>query len=298
MISFGKYKDRDALVVESDSLRATFLHRDGAKMTSLVDKLSKKELLLTKDGEKYKELSYNGSYVDSECSAFDDMFPTIDPYTPTSGAYKGITYPDHGETCRLDFDVREVGGKAVLSAEPKLFDVLYEKTVYPTGDGGIRIDYSIHNKKDEPFDFIWAGHVMLKGEDGMRLITPFSEDAPIETVFATEGYNPSELPRDTLLGFKAGRGAAYKFYYLDKMREGRFSVKYADGRELAFSFDEEKLPYLGVWINNGEFQNIYNIAPEPCTAPFDAPDKALLKGYSSKIGANEKFEFSIKISVK
>ena len=97
MIVHTSYKNREAFVVESGALRATFLTNDGAKMASLIDLETNRELLLTRDGESYRVLTADGSYVDSECSAFDDMFPTIDPYTPEKGAYKVITYPDHGE---------------------------------------------------------------------------------------------------------------------------------------------------------------------------------------------------------
>ena len=94
MITKGKYKDRRAIVIESAALRATILPDDGAKMASLLRLCDNRELLSVKDGEKYKVLDYTGSYVDSECSAFDDMFPTIDPYTPDAGAYSGIPYPE------------------------------------------------------------------------------------------------------------------------------------------------------------------------------------------------------------
>ena len=113
-----------------------------------------------------------------------------------------------------------------------------------------------------------------------------------------DGYKRDTLPRDTLTGFAPNTGAAYKFYYLDPMPEGFFDVRYANGRELFFRFDETKLPYFGVWLNNGEFQGIYNLAPEPCTAPFDAPDKATQKGYSSQIGAASTFRFRIAISIQ
>ena len=186
MIRLGKYKDRDAVIVESKTLRATFLPQDGAKMSSLVDIMSEKELLLTRDEEKYMPLEYDGNYVDSDCSAFDDMFPTIDPYTVPEGKYKGIEYPDHGEICRLPFDVDVDGERVVFSVRSRLFDISYKKTVYATENGEIKIDYSISNDGNEPFDFIWAGHVMLKGEDGMRLITPFDENSPKEMIFATE----------------------------------------------------------------------------------------------------------------
>ncbi len=298
MITEARYKDRRAVIVESARLRATFLPNDGAKMASLIDKKTGKELLATKDGNEYKVLTYDGSYVDSECSAYDDMFPTIDPYTPEKGEYEGVTYPDHGEVCRLPFEVSVSDRSVAFFARSRLFAVNYKKTVSVKDDGSISIDHVISNDGGEAFPFIWAGHMMLRGEDGMCLHTPFDENAPIEMIFASRGYDQDKLPRDRLIGFESGTGAAYKFYYLDKMREGRFSASYADGGELVFAFDKNKLPYLGVWLNNGEFQNIYNIAPEPCTVPFDAPHKAADRGYESSIPANGIFEFNINISMK
>ena len=186
----------------------------------------------------------------------------------------------------------------MFSTHSRLFPIHYQKTVTTTPDGAIAIDYAITNEGEEAFDCIWAGHIMLKGEDGMRLLTPFAKNAPIETVFATDGYDREDLPRDTLMGFQPNTGAAYKFYYLEPMREGFFGIHYASGKELRFWFDEKKLPYLGVWINNGEFQGIYNVAPEPCTAPFDAPDKAAQKGYFSQIPASSSFAFRITVSMQ
>ncbi len=298
MIAFARYKDRDAVVVESERLRATLLPKDGAKLVSLIDLSNEKELLLTRETETYRVLTEDGSYVDSECSAFDDMFPTIDPYTPTEGAYRGIPYPDHGECCRIPYEVAVEEGRVTFTARSHLFPIQYQKTVTVTPSGEIAIDYAITNEGDVPFDCIWAGHVMLKGEDGMRLLTPFGENDPTEMIFATDGYDPKTLPRDTLTGFLPNTGAAYKFYYLDPMREGYFGVRYRGGRELFFRFDETKLPYLGVWLNNGEFQGIYNLAPEPCTAPFDAPDKAAKRGYPSQIPGKDTFRFCITISIQ
>ena len=298
MIRNGTYKDREAILVESKSLRATLLPQDGAKMASLIDLATDKEFLAVRNSEPYRVLTYDGNYIDAECSAFDDLFPTIDPYTPKSGAYQGIPYPDHGECCRIPYQARIENGQAIFSARSRRFPICYQKIVSETPDGGILIRYSITNEGDEPFDFIWAGHVMLRGEDGMRLMTPFEPDAPAEMVFATKGYQTESLSRDMLTGFQPGKGAAYKFYYLDRMKKGFFGARYPDGKELLFRFDETILPYLGVWINNGEFQGIYNLAPEPCTAPFDSPERAAQKGYGSKIPAKSVFEFEIDISVE
>lgn len=297
MIYQGNYKNRPAIIVENKTLRAVILPQDGAKMASLVAVQKNKELLATKSGNEYKVLDYEGSYVDSECSAFDDMCPTIDPYTPDGGENAGKTYPDHGECCRLAHDVQMTADSAIFTARSRLFPITYKKTVTAKEDG-LAVTYEIENEGKEEFPFLWAGHVMLKGEDGMTLRTPFEENAPMEMVFVTLGYDQAALPKDRLMGFAPGNGAAYKFYYLEKIKEGRFSAVYANGEELTFSYDKDKLPYLGVWLNNGEFQNLYNIAPEPCNIPFDSPEKAKLKGYTASIPAKEKFKMTIDISYK
>ena len=297
MIAKTTYKGRAAIVVESQRLRATVLCDDGAKLASLVDLTDGKELLLTRDTKTYRVLTYNGSYVDSECSGFDDMFPTIDPYTPTEGAYKDIPYLDHGEICRIPHNAELTENAVCLTSHCARLPISYQKTLSVAKDGGLNIHYKITNEGCAPFPYVWAGHIMLCGEDGMQLFTPYKKDAPIEMMFATKGSSPKDLPRDTLSGFDAYRGTAYKFYYLDPISEGQFGIRYSDGRTLRFEYDKQKLPYLGVWINNGEFQGIYNIAPEPCTAPFDSPDRAAKRGYASLIAPNCSFEFTIHISM-
>ena len=294
MISYGKYKNRIAVIVENKTLRAVILPKDGAKLASLIAVEEDKELLVTKGGEDYKVLTYEGSYVDSECSAFDDMCPTIDPYTPDCGENAGKTYPDHGECCRLEYEVQLEGEIVLLTAHSRLFPLTYKKKV-ESKDAGISLTYEVENHGKEEFPFLWAGHIMLKGEDDMELRTPFASDAPIEMMFATSGYDQNTLPKNRLSGFLPGKGAAYKFYYLEPIKEGRFSAVYADGKELIFAYDKEKLPYLGVWLNNGEFQNLYNIAPEPCNIPFDSPHKAKMRGYTASIPAKGKFEIKMDV---
>lgn len=298
MIRIDTYKDRPCTVVESDKLCATFLHEDGAKLTSLVCVSDGRELMATKAGKRYKRLAYDGSYVASECSAFDDMFPTIDPYVPADGIYRGIEYPDHGETCRIPYKV-SIGndGEAIFSSHSLRFGISYEKIACVAENGGIDVTYRIKNESGEDFPFVWAGHIMLAGEDGMRLVTPYDEKSNIEMIFM-DGKRPQDpIPRDSLIGFSAGEGAAYKFYYTEPITSDGFSITYADGRALSFEYDREKLPYFGVWLNNGTFQESYTITPEPCSVPFDAPDKAAKRGYGSVIAAYDTLEFTIHIKL-
>lgn len=297
MIKQVKFKDREALSVENGVLKAVFLPDDGAKMASLVRLSDGKELLAVKPTPLYQVLTYDGDYVSSECSGFDDMCPTIDPYTPKSGAYEGISYPDHGESCRMPHRLSVEDDQAVFSARSRLFPIRYEKRVYAEGESLI-LAYDVENFGDHPFEFLWAGHIMLKGEDGMEILTPFDADAHTEMMFAPRGADVEKLPKDRLMGFVPGAGAAYKFYYTEKMAQGRFGVKYSDGSALLFEVDEKKLPYLGIWLNNGEFQDSYTVTPEPCTLPADAPDRGAKRGIHSVISPHDSFSFEIKITLK
>jgi len=297
MIQFSRYKDRPAVLLESKTLKAVFLPEDGAKLASLIRRADGKELMAVKSGENYRVLRYDGSYVDAECSAFDDMFPTVDPYVPQDGVYRGVEYPDHGEMCRIPYAVSISDNTVTFSAHSPRFAISYEKTVTVADDGALDIRYRFFNEGKDPFDFLFAGHIMLRGEDGARLLTPFSQETPIEMIFA-DGDVSKSMPRDRLMGFAPAKGAAYKFYYLEPMKEGFFGLSYPNGDMLSFRFDPEKLPYLGVWLNNGYFQNIYSIAPEPCTVPFDAPDKAAARGYRSVIPPESAFECSIRIALE
>lgn len=296
MICLSYYKDRPAYTVETDMLAAVILPEDGAKIASLRRKADGKELLATKPGDTYKPLTSTGSYVDSECSGFDDMFPTVDPDSPVGNTYG--TYPDHGECCRLAYRAAVREDSLVLSARSCVFPVTYEKVVRAEASGAISMSYQIQNRSDAPFPFLWAGHIMLAGEDGMKVLTPFGDQTPTEMMFAEPvPASASQLPYDRLMQHKPGIGATYKFYYLEPMPEGVFGVRYPDGSKLTFTVDPQKLPYLGVWLNNGAFQDGYSITPEPCSVPFDAPSRAAQRGYHSLIPASDAITFTIQIQL-
>ncbi len=290
MIKSVSYKDRPALKVSSGRLTATVLPEDGGKIASLVT-CDGRELLTQRPGETYKRLSLTAPYIDAECSGFDDMFPTCDPWGPETGPSAGVVAPDHGETCRLSYRAEAAPDVLRLTADSVLFPVSYEKTFTASGRG-ISVAYSFKNRGNEPFPFLWAGHCMLAGEDGMRLFHPYPEGTPVEEMFCTPGYDFGTLPRDRMSGYRPGTGAAYKYYFLDPMPDGLFGVRYPDGT-FSFRVEKEKVPYLGIWINNGEFQSLYNLAIEAATVPLDAPDRAAAAGYRGEIPPGGNFTFTL-----
>ena len=298
-ITPSTYKDRPALQVATKTLTALILPEDGGKLASVRSNRDGFEFLCQNPALDYARLAYDGSYIDSECASWDDMFPTIDPYTPEAGEYAGVTYPDHGEVCRLPLTVTFEGESAVLSCTSRLFAVDFEKKITPEADGALALTYTIRNHGREDFPYIWAAHCMLVGTDDLRVETPYSADAPVSYTFGPEDRDT--LPRDRMLGRDSDRTVSYKFYYEEPTDGGFLRAVYTESGH-AFEMDYRDsatvLPYVGLWINNGNFKGYRNFALECASAPFDAPHKALERGYCSVLPAGEVLTFTVRVRVE
>ena len=88
-----------------------------------------------------------------------------------------------------------------------------------------------------------------------------------------------------------------KYYFKNKLSDGWCAVRYPDGTVFGLSFPEQKVPYLGILHNPGGWRDIYNIFLEPCTAPFDRPDVANLRGQGSVVKAHSIYEWHLNITV-
>lgn len=289
MIEHTYYKDRPALQVSAPKLTALFLPEDGGKLVSLKD--GTRELLQQREGAAYRRLLPESDYVNAECSGFDDMFPTIDPYTPTSGALAGIPYPDHGEVCRYPMQYQTDGQTLRFSFASVRFPVTFCKQISISPQGGLAIDYEITNHGEQPFECLWAAHCMLNAAPDAQIVTPYSENAPIRTMFGSQLSRVQTQPRQS-------NGESYKFYYTEPIPEGYCGYRYADGKTLMLRYPKETVKYLGVWLNNGSFEGMYNIALEPCTAPYDRPDAAAKAGCACVIPPQEKLCFRLCIELE
>jgi hypothetical protein len=74
-ISNIKYKNANAVLMESDSLAVTIIPESGAKIQSIYDKDRQKEFLYQSEGEKFHRSSYDSRFEDGDFSGFDEVFP-------------------------------------------------------------------------------------------------------------------------------------------------------------------------------------------------------------------------------
>ncbi len=285
MIKNTFYKDRPAVEISCDEFSAVFLPQDGAKLASFKTK-NGEELLAQATGDKYKRLSLETDYEKSECSAFDDMFPTIDPCV-----INGMKYLDHGEVCRREHSMEITNNAVTFSCNLPTLNIFYKKTAYAK-NGALYVKYTIENNNDFDFPYVWAGHIMFKGEKGAYAVSNFPLDAPKTFLSGNPDKNAPHILPD--IGNKH-----YKYYYNQSLSPLKCGMVYPKSQtEVTVEFDNDTVKYLGFWVNPGDLNGMYNLAVEPCTALFDDPINAEKANAASYIKANSETTFTLKIYYK
>jgi hypothetical protein len=67
----------------------------------------------------------------------------------------------------------------------------------------------------------------------------------------------------------------FKYFSLDDLDEGFAILHDPKSREtIAMVWPVDQVRYFGMWVNEGAWKGQFNVAPEPCTAPFDRWDLA------------------------
>ena len=285
MIQACTYKNRPAIALCDGTVCATFLPEDGGKLVSL--RAGDRELLAQREGESYRRLHAETSYVEAECSAFDDMFPTIDPCV-----IDGKRYLDHGEVSRRAWEATLADDALTLCCSLQEIDAVFSKSV-TLKEGVLTLRYRMENRTSAPLPCLWAGHIMLVGEEGAWVESPYTATDSITQCFG------QPLSRESAHVLPAvGATGEYKFYYDDARTPMQCTVCYPSGGRVHFDFEGDVIRYLALWLNPGQLNGMYNLAVEPCSAPYDDPLRAnaAQKGFS--LPPNGSAEFTLKITAE
>jgi hypothetical protein len=311
------YKNVESTLIENNNLAIQILPKTGAKIASIYSKKHDYEFLVQAPGKKYRKQGYDGTYVLGECSGFDDMFPTIDRCYYGDFPWEGTPLPDHGEVWSLEWDeiVRE--NELYLTVHGVRLPYRLEKRITFPDDDTLRIEYRLVNLSSFPLSFLWAAHIMINIEEPTRLLLPDSVRKGV-TVFSKSGRiggyggefdwpagRPGVSPAGTQLDISRSDAVEdmEKYYLKDKLKDGKCLLKYPDGKRFELSFSAETVPYLGIlmnengWNNDGEWDSLYNIFLEPCTASFDRIDAAKLRNQCSIVPGKSEYCWYISIKV-
>ena len=286
-ITEATYKGERAVQVESPALQVVIVPGRGGKTASLLHKKTGREYLDQLPGTAFRQAAYGAPYDSGEHSGFDDMFPTISECYCDVDPWAGTKMPDHGEVWSLPWKCEIAGAEVHLAVHGARFPYILKKTISFEGENTILINYSAQNLSAYAFPAMWAAHPLFNVTPSTRIILPESARNIINTVAgpALGGYGgrfgfPKATTADgrewdlSRVGPNDGR-YFFKYFFLDTLAEGFALLHDSETREtMGMAWPIEQVPYLGMWVNEGAWAGMYDVAPEPCTAPFDRWDTA------------------------
>lgn len=312
MLSQSHYKGIKSIVLENDLIRAEFLPEYGSKLASLKSKKTGKEFLFQSDLEKLSIPKYASPFSQYDSSGFDEVFPSIDKCPYPEGSRKNIEIPDHGEVWALSWEHEVVGEKIKFWVESPHLKYRFEKTVV-INENTLEFIYKVVNLENEDFKFIWTPHSLLSCDENIKVIVPERMNKIMSVEHSTEHLGSWGTIHDYPLtkSFKTGNiidmskvesikaNNCEKFYFLDKMKKGDVcGIEYSSGEKILYSYDIDKIPYLGIWKTQGGYRGHYNIALEPCTGIYDDLYLANKIKKVSSVDKNSEFEWNFNITIE
>lgn len=280
-IKSGFYKGTNCSFIENSQIRVTVLPQIGGKIASLIYKPQNFEVLFQPTEGMYFLPQYGGDFASFDTSGADEMFPTIDSCLYPYKEYPGVKCPDHGELWSIPWTVTTEGDSLISKVKGVAFPYLFVRTI-DLEDNVIHLRYQVTNLGEKPFYGLWAFHGLIACDPWTRLILPETEkvinvhDSKTLGKADTRHNFPITLDQDgneynlsTI--FPKSRGKTEKFYLEGSVSKGEAALSLNSGQLLyKLIFPREKVPYLGVWINEGGFKGEYNCALEPSTGYYDS----------------------------
>ena len=307
----SKYKNQNAITLESDVLKAQFIPKIGSKMCSFIYKPLDIELLIQRENKKYKLEPYGGNYLKGECSGFDEMFPSIDECYYEDYPWEGTKIPDHGEVWSIPWSYKIEDNKLIMEVCGVRFPYKLKKIISIQENNILKIEYKLLNLSNFNFKFMWAAHPMFVLEEDSEIILPNGVKKIITDLsfngrlgkygdeYSWPSFIDKEGSKQILNIIRPKSSKSYEKYFIKgKLPQGWCSLKYAKSNMiLTISFPVDKVPYLSILSNEGGWDNLYNIFIEPCTASFDRLDVAKLRNEYSSIEANSEFSWYLNLTL-
>ncbi|QPC45539.1 DUF5107 domain-containing protein [Mangrovibacillus cuniculi] len=279
-MKYETFKGIEAVVLENEAVKCTFLPSYGGKLASFYDKRNEYEWLFQAEEENLRIPEYGSDFSLYDSSGFDEVFPSIDEtFHPTTGEI----VPDHGEVWALPWEVEEVDHGLQFTVKSSVFPYELIRTV-TLEEEGLQFDYRAVNNGPLSFPFIWTPHCLLNMNEYTKIEVPSGLEEVITVEHGTKHLGEwgtrhtypftkslstgEEMDLSKVAPIESG--TCEKFYFTKPLPEGWCAVKQHDlGTTLRYEFPHEKIPYLGVWKTEGGYRGHYNMALEPCTGIYD-----------------------------
>jgi hypothetical protein len=309
-ISKIKYKNINALLMESDQLAVTIIPESGSKIQSIFDKIHQRELLYQSERTEFRKARYASKFENGDFSGFDEVFPSIDECFYPSWPWKGTPIPDHGEVWALPWDYEVKDNLISMHVNGVRFPYSIEKKMEFIKGNCFRMSYEVTNYSNFDFECIWSPHPFFVCDENTMVVLPPSVKQVISTCSLENklgdygAIHPWPVTRDPsgerydisdVLNPKYA-GKCEKFYTVNQPPEGWCALHNTrTGETIGLSYPVDKLPYLGVW--EGIINDQYITALEPVTGAFDRLDASKLWNKTGVIKAKSTDNWYLNLTI-
>lgn len=306
------WHDQPAWMLENAGLRVVTVPSMGAKIVSLFNKQVDHEWLIGPADRPFRPVPYGASFIEHDMSGWDEMYPTIVacPY-PEGGPFVGAALPDHGEVWALPWTLASVDGNQItLEVQGKALPYRLTRTLSLPDTHSLQLDYAVTNTGDAPFMGLWAAHPQFTASAATQIRLP----PDVDTVVAVQAIG-DWAPIGAQLDWPQATSPDGLPIHLDRVtsavaRQSRkvytqphqpipwaMLVETGANHWLRMAWDPGQLPYLGIWVDEGQYNPALTIALEPSNGYYDSLEWAHENARIPVIKPGEHLTWSVTITL-
>jgi Domain of unknown function (DUF5107) len=296
-ITEEKLHSLKVLNLDSESILVSILPEVGAKLLTVVDKQSGKNLLWQNPRVRPQRFPIDANFDNYWCGGWDDAFPTADACD-----YGGESFPNLGELRSLEWNIEavqsnETSAQVILSAFGPISPVIATKTV-TLRDDTVSIRFQLRNLGPLPLDFLWGTHPAFNINVGTRLRIP-AKTGIVSLASDPSLGTPGEVyPWPTLNGLDMSRvqsadAGVFCGHYATDLEDGWFAVE-DDTQGIVFQFPLEDCPHLWLWLVYGGWRGYHHAIVEPWTGYPVNLASAVKEGRHRRLGVGATFDATVR----
>ncbi|HNV05845.1 MAG TPA: hypothetical protein PKH64_06975 [Petrotogaceae bacterium] len=275
----GSYQEFDSIFIENNHIKMTIIPEIGGKIASIIYKPQAFEILF-QPSEPYRMPIYGDSFEKYDTSGIDEMFPNIDISDYPYGISNMVTLKDHGELWSVPWGASIDRSRVITQVAGTELEYSFKRIV-EVKNNQIFLDYVVTNNSKKSILGIWAFHGLLACDEMTQIFLPTDKVINVHdssVLGKAETLHSFPVTKDLQArDYRLDRigspllKKAEKYYVCGKLKTGQASLTLNKNQLLCkMNFNEKKIPYLGVWINEGGYKNQYNCALEPSTGYYDS----------------------------
>jgi galactose mutarotase-like enzyme len=266
------------MIVASAAVAVEVVPEAGGKIAALRHR--EREWLLAPVDGRPAPPRYGAAFTAGPLWGWDEMLPTIEPCGDL---------PDHGEVWAFPWTSVCRDGRLSCAVEGRARPYRLVRSL-EVREATVVLEYRL--TATERLDVLWAAHPQFVLDPaGTAVLLPPGTG---ELVDVSDGSRVSPAALEDPLGLVPA-GAGRKLYADPDARIGTVRLVDRGGSSLSMTWDPDRLPYLGIWIDHGAHAHRPVIAIEPANGYYDSLERATALGRAAEVAPGRPLRWGLTV---